>query len=987
MNNIDNLFKDELGGYTEAPPPAVWDALEKRLQSDDKRHVYPYRWLWYFGIISFIVLLGSSIAWMMANNAANKGALAKATSTGTELSKNTAVAAVNGKPENTGDATESAKMSSHTTKAHHINQHTESQTKKVSSHKEANVIAKRTRKHSNSRTTVPTNKKATADDLYADTDDDQYIVGAPANTHKISGTPDNDGNGAAYATQARSQHNIHVAEMEPVQTVRENNYGSRTIVSASRANELADAHYDITLDDDNGPAEVTQHGHTASRASVRKSKNGSTGIAGSEHTYQASRKDAVAATKRKSSVHSKKINTTLLPGNTASSAVAVTTPKIEKSNSNVVASQPSTAAVRKNRRRAVINKTTPAAATTQPATDKALAALVPVHKTEATAEQGKKMPSDNAVAKKTSLVPGVTNAPVASVASGTTHKTRYRRVSKAEHSNNVQKEVALKSTPVVAIAPVTTPKAEIGAKTKNDNSATKPMPNQYGAGNKIAAKTVKKQVAKVETAKATAKQGDATMVDKKVVKNSKAVAPGKKVVPSGHPTGTKQTATEEEKIVGVAREKKGVEHKQPTAPAVPVKEAKKQDKVETATEKSLVKKDKAAETKPVGKAPEKKITEPAVDKSVAKNNGAPSKKETGRKANANKTTTPTPVVPPMNMYSSSLTKRGLEQETVVVDNLKVNNFEAQQPLADASNASDAYYELLPSTFKSDAGSDKAKNAGANAAKNASEDSSGTHRAFARKFEYGVKGGVETGFNGRAANKLVVSPYLQYNLSDKFSLLTQPSVKVSNVTKESVGDTRSYSDTTGGKYTATGNGAVYFITYVGGSAVSIQNTLTKYRYTYDSIVKSYSAGGTYVEVELPLMLQYKIGKRLSVYGGANSVFSKYSSIKENTKNYTGNYNTITLVPVNSPSTLPVTANLKLPGTPISQYAGPLYPAQKGDLFRMGYMLGFSYEYKRRWLFDALMQQAMVKPNYEAGVNTNAPLAMPYFRLTLGYKLSK
>ena len=31
MNNIDDLFKEELGVYTEAPPPMVWDALEKRL--------------------------------------------------------------------------------------------------------------------------------------------------------------------------------------------------------------------------------------------------------------------------------------------------------------------------------------------------------------------------------------------------------------------------------------------------------------------------------------------------------------------------------------------------------------------------------------------------------------------------------------------------------------------------------------------------------------------------------------------------------------------------------------------------------------------------------------------------------------------------------------------------------------------------------------------------------------------------------------------
>src|SRR4051812_24694989 len=31
--NIDDLFKEQLGDYTETPPPAAWGALEKKLKA------------------------------------------------------------------------------------------------------------------------------------------------------------------------------------------------------------------------------------------------------------------------------------------------------------------------------------------------------------------------------------------------------------------------------------------------------------------------------------------------------------------------------------------------------------------------------------------------------------------------------------------------------------------------------------------------------------------------------------------------------------------------------------------------------------------------------------------------------------------------------------------------------------------------------------------------------------------------------------------
>ncbi len=948
MNNIDNLFKEELGGYTEAPPPAVWDALEKRLQDENKRRVYPYRWMWYFGIVSFIVLLGSSIAWMMANNANKQRMTASIANNTTEQPKNTVVAAVNGKPEST--ATNNAKTDAQTRKGSYINNSKNNNTKNDNHRRETTLVKKsRARHHENHR--VAPVKKETRDDLYADTDDDQYTVGGTNAPHKNYETAENDGTGAVYTTQARSQHNIRVAEMEPTQTVHDNNYGSYTAVTASRATEVANSHYDIDLSDNNNNEAVTSKSHKTSGARSRKNTVANTSVANRNIARNTKRrsessKNVVAVVTKSPKTQNDKAAKTAMPNatNTPAALAVVQTGKQRKHTA--VSAPQKTVASSTNTQIG-----TPAAATsTKLAEEKTTGAVVASNRKQAASTPDKKASSDNVVTSnktsttKTTPAQDVYGKPVASATAVPIHKARNHKAAPSAEVNHEQKEVAVNETPAVAVKPAVTGKTALVEKAAAKSKASKLVINQYGAGSSTAS-TASKHDSKTVTTQTTAKQ------NKPADKPAPVVAVGKT---------NKQKEQSEKKATSAKKAEKGKN------PAI--------------TENNqMVKKDNVRpKTTPAEKVTRQNKKEAASDKAVAKNDSKPTKRETGRKQNTNKTVAPAPVVPPVNIYSSSLSKRSLEQETVVVDNLKVNNFAAQQSLADAS---DAYYDLVPSTFKSDAG--KTEHAAPGAATGNGSDSASRHSKFARKFEYGVKGGLETGFNARAANKVVVSPYLQYDLSEKFSLLTQPSMKVSHLSNISVGNSHNCYDTTG-TYTVTGSGAVYFIAYAGGSAVSIENTLTKYKYTYDSIVKSYSVGGTYVEIEMPLLLQYKIGNGLSVYGGANSLFSK-AGIKENTNHYTGNFNTITLVPVNSTPTLPVTANLRLPGTPIKQYRSP-YPAQ-GDLFRLGYMLGFSYEYKKRWLFDALVQQAMVKPNYEAGVNTNAPLAMPYFRLTLGYKLSK
>ncbi len=268
-----------------------------------------------------------------------------------------------------------------------------------------------------------------------------------------------------------------------------------------------------------------------------------------------------------------------------------------------------------------------------------------------------------------------------------------------------------------------------------------------------------------------------------------------------------------------------------------------------------------------------------------------------------------------------------------------------------------------------------------------------HKADFNRFEAGIKGGYERGTNGDAATKYVGSLYLQFNLSPKFSLMTQPAVKFSNVNKVNIGGPNSYYKPNNDTVINTPNGvSVPVYLWAGGPA---QFYVTDFRYTqtHDSIVKSNTFGGTYSEYEFPLLLKYKLTKSFSLYGGVNVNYSKLTGVTE----HTYIQNNISILPRDStiftrtaaeePIAPPVSAVIRYPGTPYSSYTGPQYPTKTGGMFRFGYMLGFSYEYSTRWLFEALIQQTPTKSDKQAGYNINNTLSSAYFRFTLGYKLIK
>ncbi len=261
-----------------------------------------------------------------------------------------------------------------------------------------------------------------------------------------------------------------------------------------------------------------------------------------------------------------------------------------------------------------------------------------------------------------------------------------------------------------------------------------------------------------------------------------------------------------------------------------------------------------------------------------------------------------------------------------------------------------------------------------------------------RFEAGVKAGYEQGFSADAAQKAVLAPFLQYRVSKKLGIMLQPAVKYANASSRQIGDATSYYRADEGKNTITSIDPWTIVTQ--DSAVVIAGYQYNYVFSqkHDSIVKSNWTGGRYFEFEMPVLAKYYVANNFSFYGGVNVVYSKLTGLSERTYIESGIERNAILRSSPLPSSTIPASNLAHPdyqysGINYNQYTGPQFPAPTAGTFRIGYMAGFSWEFEDRWLIDALVQQTFIKPNMQAGFNVNTPLAAPYIRFTLGYKIIK
>lgn len=260
-----------------------------------------------------------------------------------------------------------------------------------------------------------------------------------------------------------------------------------------------------------------------------------------------------------------------------------------------------------------------------------------------------------------------------------------------------------------------------------------------------------------------------------------------------------------------------------------------------------------------------------------------------------------------------------------------------------------------------------------------------------RFEAGIKTGYERGFDNEAAQKWTISPYLQYNFSEHLSLMLQPAFKFASLAPVNIGKSSTYYKQNKDSTVKQVTDSVPVIIFDGNNdKVWVWHDI--YSQTHDSIIKAHNLGGQYTEMELPILLKYRVAKWFSVYGGLNMVYSRSVSVNEFT--YTKNNilrtdsTFIQFGPVGGAAPAPefsTSTILTYNGNEISSYKNP-YLVSTATSLRFGYMLGFTCSYKSRWLFDGLVEQTPTAANVQGGYNINNTLSALYFRLSLGYKLT-
>jgi len=240
---------------------------------------------------------------------------------------------------------------------------------------------------------------------------------------------------------------------------------------------------------------------------------------------------------------------------------------------------------------------------------------------------------------------------------------------------------------------------------------------------------------------------------------------------------------------------------------------------------------------------------------------------------------------------------------------------------------------------------------------------------------GIKAGYETGFSSFTSGKYVGSVFGEVQLSDRWSFLLQPGIKVAQLNRTLI---------QAGNYFQAGATTSRMFNVRGDDSSGYTYDYA-YRQTYDSIIASVEMKKNFTELELPLFLRYKINPQFSVMAGVNFTFGKL--VLWNNKLQTISGLTITDTVLNTADTLAPAASAKFahPGsTSFAEYKPLALPANTSPM-RFGYSLGLSYTLREKLMIDLLMQQNLSGYSSLTEPSIQQVFSQAYFRLSVGYKL--
>lgn len=273
--------------------------------------------------------------------------------------------------------------------------------------------------------------------------------------------------------------------------------------------------------------------------------------------------------------------------------------------------------------------------------------------------------------------------------------------------------------------------------------------------------------------------------------------------------------------------------------------------------------------------------------------------------------------------------------------------------------------------------------------------------FRLPLEGGIKAGMSRGTNfSWNANKFIIAPYVESKVKGDFSVIVQPSVQF------------------GRAKTGTFNGRSYYEIHVSDlksdtrlsrgvidSSVISPNppdtVFYSYHYsqTYDSIhVKSALVQNRQWDVELPIMMKYKVNKHFAVLAGVSAAYSSVLQTKEVQERFNGMNRTYTeniapqtfyvTVPGQQPPAAPppkaYTDVFQQVGKPYNEYA-PIQTSTGSNFFRYGFMLGASATLKEVWTIEVMLHKTGVNKNAVQDKQLQKIYTQPYLRIMVGYKI--
>ncbi len=915
-NNIDNLFKDALGEYAETPPPAVWEALEKRLDDKKKRAAFPYRWLWYIGSVLMFILLGLQLG---KDNVES-------------------LLAIRGKGDTApgGDLAGGSQATDNTTTPIHKKQ-----------------VRKKRLSITNANTTAAI-------------------------------TPNTSTNNPSTPTTIEPNHKTVIAHQE----TKDNSRPTFVEDSYDTESELADNNTDFYYNDEEEEQITFGRKPAKVKAPTRATASPATTAPSKEELYKTATASINKATIAKSTTDN--IAATNNTAKTASSA----------SNKQAGNNLPTKAtSVAKNEAEKIdINKN---------------------GNSRTTVEQVTKQKTVNATATTASLAkPGLVETTTKSADKVQTEKKTLTNTAGTNSAANSIKDVDGSHTATKSVAntkPVVSKpiaKTEIQHKTHVVKSvaATQHKATQVN----VAAKPTDVTAASPSGAiQATASTTETTANKPNIVANNRSnvtLSSSKVVSPKKHTDAS--AAIAHHNADNVAKSATPAQNTKSTSEHTTVKSNTNEYSASVVTHKKQV-------NKPVSHAVESANNDNSIvvnkPKKAAKEQKNIAAKSTGliagtptvahangkKKANGKHDMASDAHVPSLTGENITPTAN-IGNKTAATKNGKKNTPNSEPITAATNNNTNTKQELAANHEIVANSAPIAKVEPAKIDLLHMEDTALPHASTAvmpenkqedpnspKKFkgiEAGVKMGYESSWQVGSANKIAIAGYFEKRFSSKFSVMVQPSIKSAVLSSRSIDGTQSFYSVDQKNTSVTHDSVMtlMMVTPIGYDTVWKRNYT--YKQGYDSITKSYAVKGSYIEFELPILMKYRITDKLSVYGGLNLLYSKTPSIKEistsiRKENIT--YYSITGIlptPPPDPSTM-----FSYSGNAISNYKGPLYPENGSGNFRIGYMIGFSYEFKKRWMTDVLIQQAPTKQNVQGGYNINTALSNTYFRLSVGFKL--